>query len=67
MDEARENLSTRVRDLTAIMDEIKETQFLETQALDMGSAVSYNQMVLMAVLKAEPLFLIGISICLATS
>ncbi len=38
MDEARENLSTRVRDLTTIMDEIKEAQFLETQASDMGSA-----------------------------
>ncbi len=38
VDEARENLSARVRDLTAIMDEIKEAQLLETQALDMGSA-----------------------------
>lgn len=38
VDEARENLSSRVRDLTDIMNEIKEGQFLETQALDMGSA-----------------------------
>ncbi|WP_165054168.1 MULTISPECIES: ATP-binding protein [unclassified Adlercreutzia] len=39
VDEARENLRTRVRDLTDIMSEIKEAQLLETQALDMGSAV----------------------------
>ena len=38
VDEARENLSRRVRNLAEIMDEIKEAQFLETQALDMGGA-----------------------------
>ncbi len=37
VDEARENLASRVRDLSDIMDEIKSGQFLETQALDMGS------------------------------
>ena len=37
VDEARKNLASRVRDLSDIMDEIKAGQFLETQALDMGS------------------------------
>ncbi len=38
VDEARDNLSARVRELTDIREEIKSAQFLETQALDMGGA-----------------------------
>lgn len=37
VDEARQRLSSQVRDLGDIMDEIREAQLLETQALDMGS------------------------------
>lgn len=38
VDEARKSLTSRVRELNDIMDEIKEGQYLESQALDMGSA-----------------------------
>ncbi len=38
VDEARDNLATRVRELSDIKDEIQSAQFLETQALDMGGA-----------------------------
>ena len=38
VDEARENLSARVRELADIKEEILSAQFLETQALDMGGA-----------------------------
>ena len=38
VDEARENLASRVRELEDIKEEIQSAQFLETQALDMGGA-----------------------------
>jgi hypothetical protein len=38
VDEARDSLSARVRELVDIREEIKSAQFLETQALDMGGA-----------------------------
>ncbi len=38
VDEARESLATRVRELADIKEEIQSAQFLETQALDMGGA-----------------------------
>ena len=38
VDEARDNLNARVRELADIREEIQSAQFLETQALDMGGA-----------------------------
>ena len=38
VDEARKSLTTRVRELSEIKEEIQSAQFLETQALDMGGA-----------------------------
>ena len=38
VDEARESLASRVRELADIREEIRSAQFLETQALDMGGA-----------------------------
>ena len=38
VDEARESLASRVRELADIKEEIQSAQFLETQALDMGGA-----------------------------
>ena len=38
VDEARKNLTARVRELADIQEEIRNSQLLETQALDMGGA-----------------------------
>ena len=43
VDAARESLSTRVRELEDIRDEIKSAQFLETQSLDMGAAAGLGR------------------------